>query len=75
MPRRLGPTQLIPGSHRPEAAAAVDAALRRGAQPPDVCSPELLAGDALVYDQRTIHRGVPNESDRSRPSLYLSAAA
>ena len=39
--------------------------------PRDVFAPELAPGDLLVYDQRTVHRGVANVSPNSRPILYL----
>jgi hypothetical protein len=29
------------------------------------------AGDALLYDFRTVHRGMPNSSDAMRPILYI----
>ncbi|KAH8046139.1 phytanoyl-CoA dioxygenase [Aureococcus anophagefferens] len=51
--------------------AALDAELRRGGAPRDVFAPELAPGDLLVYDQRTVHRGVANVSQHSRPILYL----
>ena len=43
----------------------------RGGAPRDVFAPELAPGDLLVYDQRTVHRGVANVSPNSRPILYL----
>ena len=39
--------------------------------PPGSMAPLLELGDALVYDQRTIHRGTANISSESRPLLYL----
>ena len=52
-------------------ARALEAALQRGREPADVFSPELSVGDVLVYDQRTVHRGVPNRTTTERPILYL----
>ena len=69
--RAAGPTEFAPGSHRPKAERALDADLRRGGAPRDVYAPELAPGDLLVYDQRTVHRGVANVSLNSRPILYL----
>ncbi|KAH8072605.1 phytanoyl-CoA dioxygenase [Aureococcus anophagefferens] len=51
--------------------AALGAELARGGAPRDVFAPELAPGDLLVYDQRTVHRGVANVSQHSRPILYL----
>ena len=53
------------------ATARLDAILRRGGAPSEVFAPELPVGDYLVYDQRTVHRGVPNTSGIDRPILYL----
>ena len=70
--RQMGPTQFVPGSHRPgPVARALEATLQRGREPADVFSPELSVGDVLVYDQRTVHRGVPNRTTTERPILYL----
>lgn len=70
--RPMGPTEFVPGSHNPgPVARALAAALARGREPADVFSPELSVGDVLVYDQRTVHRGVPNRTNTERPILYL----
>ena len=70
--RRMGPTEFVPGSHKPgPVARALEIALQRGREPADVFSPELSVGDVLVYDQRTVHRGVPNRTTTERPILYL----
>ena len=70
--RRMGPTEFVPASHKPgPVARALEAALQRGREPADVFSPELSVGDVLVYDQRTVHRGVPNRTTTERPILYL----
>ena len=70
--RRMGPTEFVPASHKPgPVARALEAALQRGRAPADVFSPELSVGDVLVYDQRTVHRGVPNRTKDERPILYL----
>ena len=68
---REGPTNFVPGSHRPAAERALNALLREGRRPKDVFAPTLSAGDCLVYDQRTVHRGVANTGHASRPILYL----
>ena len=47
--RLMGPTQFVPGSHKPgPVARALEAALQRGREPADVFSPELSVGDVLV---------------------------
>ena len=70
--RRMGPTEFVPASHKPgPVARALEAALQQGRAPADVFSPELSVGDVLVYDQRTVHRGVPNRTTTERPILYL----
>ena len=70
--RRMGPTEFVPASHKPgPVARALETALQRGREPADVFSPELSVGDVLVYDQRTVHRGVPNRTKDERPILYL----
>jgi len=40
-------------------------------RPPGSVAPLLKMGDALVYDQRTVHRGTANTSNETRPLLYL----
>ena len=42
-----------------------------GWEPPGVVAPLLRRGDAVVYDQRTVHRGTANRSTETRPVLYL----
>mmetsp|Transcript_112984 Transcript_112984/g.319587 ORF Transcript_112984/g.319587 Transcript_112984/m.319587 type:complete len:494 (-) Transcript_112984:32-1513(-) len=64
----VGPTHLLPGSHRLGTgggggfAALVSAlgALRRG--PGAIAAAPLRAGDALIYDARLLHRGLGNSS-------------
>merc|ERR1712156_564958 len=63
MPLNNGPTQLLPRSHLD--VSLVDR-LRDSSAALPACVP---AGTALVYDSRTIHRGLANPSTKSRPVL------
>ena len=36
-----------------------------------VAAPVLKAGDVMIYDARTLHRGLCNRSDRERPILVF----
>ena len=58
-----GPTQLLPRSHLD--VSLLDR-LRDSSAALPACVP---AGTALVYDSRTIHRGLANPSKASRPVL------
>ena len=42
-----------------------------GWRPPGAVAPLLARGDAVMYDQRTVHRGTANASGETRPVLYL----
>ena len=42
-----------------------------GWEPPGIVAPILRRGDAILYDQRTVHRGTANLSTETRPVLYL----
>ena len=57
-----GPTEFWPGSHCLERA--------RDAFNGNMPSVALAGkrGDAIVFDYRVVHRGMPNESDEARPS-------
>jgi hypothetical protein len=58
-----GPTGIWPGSHRwPDTAPT----------PPEaMASIPFQRGDCVVMDYRTMHTGLPNNSQRVRPILYL----
>lgn len=79
IPEEMGPTEFCPGSQF----------LTRGTRPSYVqpsVPPESLhytgtpvraavpAGTALLADFRTLHRALPNRSERPRPLLYFSCA-
>jgi hypothetical protein len=58
-----GPTGIWPGSHRwPES---------REATPQEMASIPFQRGDCVLMDYRTMHTGLPNNSNRVRPILYL----
>ena len=64
---RSGATEFAPGSHV------------RGCEFAEGCDRPTRtilarAGDAIVFDYRLWHRGLPNVSDRDRPLLYFVAA-
>jgi ectoine hydroxylase-related dioxygenase (phytanoyl-CoA dioxygenase family) len=60
---QTGPTAVWPGSHLwPEGAQA---------QPAAAAACALQRSDCMLLDYRTIHTGLPNQSLRVRPILYL----
>ncbi|MEI8050316.1 MAG: phytanoyl-CoA dioxygenase family protein [Actinomycetes bacterium] len=63
--KEVGATQVAPGSHRWD--------LERHADPSEVITVELEAGDALVYLGSTLHGGGTNSTpDRWRRAIYCS---
>jgi ectoine hydroxylase-related dioxygenase (phytanoyl-CoA dioxygenase family) len=60
---KIGPTAVIPGSHRWSNS--------RAGTREDLVPVPLERGDALVIDLRLQHAGMPNGADRPRPILYL----
>eukprot|EP00565_Helicotheca_tamesis_P003874 CAMPEP_0185726698 /NCGR_PEP_ID=MMETSP1171-20130828/2590_1 /TAXON_ID=374046 /ORGANISM="Helicotheca tamensis, Strain CCMP826" /LENGTH=279 /DNA_ID=CAMNT_0028395093 /DNA_START=38 /DNA_END=877 /DNA_ORIENTATION=- len=72
---QLGPTQVRPGTHhhtRNLAPMMLAAKARKTLRPP--LTPILNAGDALVFDYRVLHRGLPNVTANSRPILVMAFA-
>ncbi len=59
----LGPTQIVPGSHRSGQPVPEDSLNWDGRQPVTV---DVLAGDCLLLNGQTWHRGAPNRTARSR---------
>lgn len=61
----MGPTQLVPGSHRsgshPDRRQAPP--IYKGQGPVSITAQK---GDCLLFDGQTWHRGAPNESDKPR---------
>lgn len=81
VPRVRGPTELLPGTHlltsaeappgSPVAEAWENRKIVKDAMK-GLCgrvSPELILGDAIVYDSRLLHRGLANEDIEPRPGL------
>jgi len=58
-----GPTGVWPGSHRWPSGIE--------AQPAEVTACPLRRGDCMLLDYRTLHTGLPNQSARVRPVLYM----
>jgi hypothetical protein len=58
-----GPTGVWPGSHRWPSNVE--------AQPDGVTAFPLRRGDCVLLDYRTLHTGLPNQSARVRPILYM----
>lgn len=59
---QTGPTGVWLGSHRSQGISV-------GNQPMTVCA--LQRGDCIVLDYRTLHAGLPNQSSRARPIVYM----
>jgi phytanoyl-CoA dioxygenase PhyH len=60
----MGPTAIWPGSHRWTEQQEATPALGMANTP-------FQRGDAILMDYRTMHTGMPNNSQRVRPILYL----
>ena len=68
----MGPTELRPASHfitRNLTKMMLAAKVRKQLHKPVV--PELSSGDALVFDYRTLHKGLPNSTTDPRVLLEL----
>lgn len=74
VPQALGPTEVVPGSHRACRQPQVedgDPPNWRGQSPVSLtCS----AGDCVVYSNQMWHRGAPNQTDGTRLSVVPSYA-
>ena len=69
----MGPTQLLPGTHslNPSSSLAAAASLLPRLARQEPCKAEAAFGQMLVYDSRTLHRGMANLSQQARPVLVL----
>ena len=65
----LGPTEVVPKSHRKRHTAKVNQGMKPSTTP---FSPTLTVGDAFLFDFRTLHRGLSNKSLTNRPILVLT---
>ena len=63
----LGPTEFLPKSHLLSHVSGINERLENSLNIPkgEVVSPLLSCGDILLYDYRTIHRGVRNTTLKS----------
>jgi ectoine hydroxylase-related dioxygenase (phytanoyl-CoA dioxygenase family) len=72
VPEELGPTQVVPGSHR-----ACRQPRPEDGNPPrwreqGPVSLTVKAGDCILYSNQMWHRGAPNQTDRTRYSIVPS---
>ena len=79
-------TQFVPGTHRPSAidkradkthnatgdAIAVDAPADVLARTVSKLVPSASVGEAVLFDYRVVHRGMPNNTSAFRPLLYTT---
>lgn len=69
VPMELGPTQIVPGSHR----ACRQPRAEDGAPPrwrgQEHISAVVKAGDCVLYSNQSWHRGGPNQTDQTRLSV------
>ena len=71
----LGPTEVVPRSHTQSRFLYSDNAdTRSQAKPmgPTTVTPLMNVGDVLMFDFRTLHRGLANTALRNRPMLVLA---
>ena len=73
VPTALGPTEFALRSHADEHAVAYAPTLSWDNRY-DKCAPELRRGDVLLFSYATLHRGLPNTGDASRPVFYITLA-
>jgi hypothetical protein len=75
----IGPTQFWPGTH----AEFGDAPHANARSVTFAASPEIsgiesqrvaVPGDAIIFDYRILHRGLPNDSEQARPLAYFTFA-
>ncbi|CAH0380376.1 unnamed protein product [Pelagomonas calceolata] len=73
VPSHLGPTEFALRSHADEHAVAYAPTLE-GDDRYEKCAPELRRGDIVLFSYSTLHRGLPNTGDASRPVFYVTVA-
>ena len=73
VPTALGPTEFALRSHADEHAVAYAPTLE-GDDRYEKCAPELRRGDVVLFSYATLHRGLPNTGDASRPVFYITMA-
>ena len=71
-------SQVLPGSHRPDAAQARPEQIRRAVDEPTASSGMLAvavpAGTVTLYSSRLWHRGGANRSERERTFCFLTVS-
>jgi hypothetical protein len=75
---RMGSLEVLPGSHRPDAAQARPEQIRRAVEEPTASSGVLAVavpqGTVTLYSSRLWHRGGANRSDRERTFCFLTVS-
>ena len=66
-----GQTGFVPGSHFCEACAALVKDAPRNVAA-GIVRPRLASGDALIFDARILHFGLPNRSSKRRAIVYCN---
>ena len=74
----MGSLEVLPGSHRPDAARARPEQIKRAVKEPTPSSGVLAvavpAGSVTLYSSRLWHRGGANRSDRERTFCFLTVS-
>ena len=68
---KAGQTGFVPGSHFCEACAALVKDAPRNVAA-GIVRPRLSSGDALIFDARILHFGLPNRSTKRRAIVYCN---
>ncbi len=68
---KAGQTGFVPGSHFCEACAALVRDAPRNVAA-GIVRPRLASGDALIFDARILHFGLPNRSSKRRAIVYCN---
>ncbi len=68
---KAGQTGFVPGSHFCEACAALVKDAPRNVAA-GIVRPRLASGDALIFDARILHFGLPNRSTKRRAIVYCN---
>jgi hypothetical protein len=68
---KAGQTGFVPGSHFCEACAALVKDAPRNVAA-GIVRPRLVSGDALIFDARILHFGLPNRSSKRRAIVYCN---
>lgn len=66
----MGPTQILPFTHKIKEAGTIQTVIS-SLMKKQSCKAKLDLGQFLLYDSRTLHRGMANNSEIPRPVLIL----